>query len=73
MAGLSKEIHRNQGWSKICRNGLFQQPSDVLWFLLAFILFLVLGPFSAPVALMFVLKEGHNDGYELEPEPAKLG
>jgi len=73
MAGLNQKNHRNQVRSKLLRSGLFQRPSDLFWFLLAFILFLVLGPFSAPIALMFVLKEGHNDGYELEPEPAKVG
>lgn len=73
MAAISKLSLRNLGRMQIFGNGLFQQPSDLFWFLVSFILFLLLGPFSAPIALMFVLKEGRNEGFELEPEPAKLG
>ncbi len=44
------------------------QLSEWFWFLLSFSLFLVLGPFAAPVVLIVLVKLGleHADGSEPE-------
>jgi hypothetical protein len=47
---------------------LVEQLSESFWFLLSFILFVVLGPFSAPIALIALFKLGLEDNNHLEPE-----
>ncbi len=47
---------------------LVEQGSEWFWFLLSFALFLVLGPFSAPIALMAIFKLGLEDNNHTEPE-----
>jgi hypothetical protein len=43
--------------------------SEVVWFLLSFCLFIILGPFAAPVALVTVLTCGKGERDRLqEPE-----
>lgn len=38
------------------------------WFLLSFVLFVVLGPFSAPIALIAIFKLGLEENDHREPE-----
>lgn len=46
----------------------FEQLSEWFWFLLSFVLFVVLGPFSAPIALIALFKLGLEDSDHREPE-----
>jgi len=46
-----------------------ERLSEWFWFLLSFTLFVVLGPFSAPIALIALLKIGLEDNAHPEPEP----
>lgn len=47
---------------------LAEKLSEWFWFLLSFVLFVVLGPFSAPIALMAIFKLGLEDNSQTEPE-----
>jgi hypothetical protein len=47
---------------------LTEQVSEWFWFLLSFTLFVVLGPFSAPIALIALFKLGLEDNDHPEPE-----
>ena len=47
---------------------LTEQVSEWFWFLLSFVLFVVLGPFSAPIALIAIFKLGLEDNDQTEPE-----
>jgi hypothetical protein len=47
---------------------LVDRVSEWFWFLLSFILFVVLGPFSAPVVLIALYKLGLEDNDHQEPE-----
>jgi hypothetical protein len=42
--------------------------SEWFWFLLSFALFVVLGPFSAPIALIAIFKLGLEENDHREPE-----
>lgn len=45
-----------------------ERVSECLWFLLSLVLFVVLGPFSGPVALIVLLKLGLEESVHVEPE-----
>jgi hypothetical protein len=47
---------------------LVEQFSEWFWFLFSFALFVVLGPFSAPIALIALIKLGLEDNNHSEPE-----
>lgn len=47
---------------------LVEDFSEWFWFLLSFVLFVLLGPFSAPIALIALLKLGLEDNDHREPE-----
>ncbi len=47
---------------------LAEQVSEWFWFLLSFTLFVVLGPFSAPIALIAIFKLGLEDNDHQEPK-----
>ena len=47
---------------------MVEQVSEWFWFLLSFCLFVVLGPFSAPIALIALFKLGLEDNDHREPE-----
>jgi hypothetical protein len=47
-----------------------EQLSEGFWFTAAFILFLLLGPFSAPIAVIAIFSLRKNKGSMVEPEPA---
>lgn len=47
---------------------LMEQVSEWFWFVLSFVLFVVLGPFSAPIALIALIKLGSEDNDHREPE-----
>lgn len=47
---------------------LAEQLSGWFWFLLSFTLFVVLGPFSAPIALIALFKLGLEENDHQEPE-----
>jgi hypothetical protein len=48
--------------------GAADQVSEWFWFLLSFVLFIVLGPFSAPIALIAIIKLGLEENDHREPE-----
>lgn len=60
--GRSAESVWHSLWS------LVEQVSEWFWFLLSFTLFVVLGPFSAPIALIALFKLGLEDNDHQEPE-----
>ena len=45
-----------------------EQVSEYFWFLLSLVLFIVLGPFSGPIALIVLSKLGLEDSAHAEPE-----
>lgn len=47
---------------------LTEQLSEYFWFLLSFALFVLLGPFSAPVVLIALCKLGMEESDQKEPE-----
>jgi hypothetical protein len=47
---------------------LIEQVGEWFWFLLSLALFVVLGPFSAPIALIALVKLGLEDNDHQEPE-----
>ena len=51
---------------------LTEQVSEKFWFLLSFALFVVLGPFSAPIALIALFKLGLEENDHCEPEAISL-
>lgn len=44
------------------------QLSEWFWFLLSFVLFIALGPFSAPIVIIALFKLGLEDNDNREPE-----
>ena len=65
---LSKHLYRDP---RVDRSGPatgFGQVSEWFWFSLSFILFIVLGPFSAPVALIVLARLGMEENSWQEPE-----
>lgn len=53
-------------WSGL--SALLEQVSEWFWFCLSFLLFIVLGPFSAPVVLLVLVKLGLEENSSQEPE-----
>ncbi len=53
-------------WQSVAE--LFELVSGWFWFLLSLSLFVVLGPFAAPVALIGLVKLGMEDNDLQEPE-----
>lgn len=47
-----------------------ERLSEWFWFLLSFALFVVLGPFSAPVVLLVLCRLGLQENDHVEPEQA---
>lgn len=47
---------------------LVEHVSEWFWFVLSFVLFVALGPFSAPIALIALVKLGMEDNDHREPE-----
>lgn len=45
-----------------------ERVSECCWFLLSLALFMVLGPFSGPVALIVLFKLGLEESVQAEPE-----
>ena len=65
---LSKHLYQD---SRAVRSGPatgFGQVSEWFWFCLSFILFIILGPFSAPVALIVLARLGMEENSCQEPE-----
>ncbi|MGB3211601.1 MAG: hypothetical protein WBB19_12925 [Desulforhopalus sp.] len=62
-------IDRPTGISCLSLFGLIEQVSEWFWFLLSFVLFVVLGPFSAPIVLIALIKLGLEENDHPEPEP----
>jgi hypothetical protein len=52
---------------------LVARVSEWFWFCLCLVLFVVLGPFGAPVALMVLVKLGLEENSHREPESVKAG
>ncbi len=46
-----------------------ERTSECFWFLLSLVLFVVLGPFSGPVALIVLCRLGLEESVHTEPEP----
>lgn len=51
---------------------LAERVSECFWFLLSLVLFMVLGPFSGPVALIVLFKLGLEESVHAEPESIVL-
>lgn len=47
---------------------LVEHVSEWFWFVLSFVLFVALGPFSAPIVLIALVKLGMEDNDHREPE-----
>lgn len=52
-------------WQILC--GMSDQLSEWFWFTLCFLLFVLLGPFSAPIALIAIFKLGLQENEHREP------
>jgi hypothetical protein len=44
--------------------------SEVCWFLLSLLLFMILGPFAAPIAVFSIFSLKGDERGKMEPEPA---
>jgi len=53
-------------WQILC--GVSEKLSEWFWFTLSFCLFVLLGPFSAPIALIAIFKLGLEDNEHREPK-----
>lgn len=58
-------------WSGLA--ALIEVVSEGFWFCLCLMLFVVLGPFSAPVALIVLAKIGLEENSHQEPESINAG
>jgi len=70
---LHKQVMSRPGeslWRSL--RSLAEQVSEKFWFLLSFALFVVLGPFSAPIALIAIFKLGLEENDHREPESITL-
>lgn len=63
---LSKHVYAGSPEDVGAASGL-RRISEWFWFLVSFLLFLVLGPFSAPVVLMVLARLGIEDNNCKEP------
>ena len=52
----------------ITDGNIFEKIVEAIWFFLSFALFIVLGPFSAPIALIALLQLGFEDNDQEYPE-----
>lgn len=68
---MSKQVLHSQSGS-VSRNqvSLFEKIAEIVWFLLSFTLFIVLGPFSAPIALIALLQLGCEERDQPFPDSA---
>ncbi len=49
----------------------FPHPMEIFWFVLALSLFIIMGPFAAPVAIVAVFTAGGPEHLHSEPERAE--
>lgn len=68
---ISKEAMSNES-NPISFNftGIWERLSGIIWFLLSLVLFVVLGPFSAPIVLIALLQLGCEDSDQASPKSA---
>lgn len=67
---ISKEAMNNQGSHlSFTYASIFGKFAEMMWFFLSFLLFIVLGPFSAPIALIALFQLGCEDGDQPSPKP----
>lgn len=68
---ISKDARNNES-NSISFNvaGLLEKMVEMVWFFLSLILFIVLGPFSGPIALLALLQVGCEDNDLVSPESA---
>jgi len=65
----SRELPATEESQVVCQAPTISQKlSEVLWGLLCLVLFMILGPFSAPIALIAVFRLA-RDVPDVEPEP----
>ncbi len=70
------ENRHSESPMKVSTKGLrtrAERVSECSWFLLSLILFVVLGPFSGPVALIVLCKLGLEESVRAEPESIVIG
>ena len=65
---LGNSVTENE-WQSLLQG--MERLSEWFWFLLSFLLFIVLGPFSAPIVLIALIKLGLEDNDH--PEPQSIG
>jgi hypothetical protein len=61
---VSSESHQ----ISINLTGMWEKLGGIVWFLLSLILFVVLGPFSAPIVLIALLQLGCEDSDHASPK-----
>ena len=67
---LSKQAISTQSKPvSIAPGSLFAKIAEGIWFLVSFVLFIILGPFSAPIAMIALLQLGCEDSDQPSPEP----
>jgi hypothetical protein len=59
-------LHPEESFSKVLL-GLYEKACGCFWFTLCLLLFIALGPFSAPVALIALLRLGLEENDQAEP------
>lgn len=64
------EMNHESNFLSCTPAGLLEKLGEMVWFLLSLILFVVLGPFSAPIALLALLQLGCEDHNQVFPESA---
>lgn len=66
---IFKDAMNNEDKSLSCiLTGLLKKMGEMVWFFLSMILFVVLGPFSAPIALLALLQLGYEDHNQISPK-----
>lgn len=66
---ISKEAMSNESCPiSFNLTDLWEKVGGVIWFILSLILFVVLGPFSAPIVLIALLQLGCEDNDHASPQ-----
>ncbi len=68
---LSKQaLHSQSGSIPTHQVSVFNKIAEIVWFLLSFTLFVILGPFSAPIAIIALLQLGLEESDQPFPDSA---
>jgi hypothetical protein len=67
-ATYMETAHRISPPPSLAQENWREKAGEYFWFTVCFVLFLILGPFAAPIALGFVLSNHANNSEMVEPE-----